>query len=86
MPNLDGWGVCKEIRESDRSGGRKTMVVGMSAKGGSDMKERAEEVGMDGFLLKPFRLNELMECITEKGEAKQDGKEGVLKGRRGSKE
>ena len=69
MPNLDGWGVCREIRESDRiDGGRRTMVVGMSAKGGSDMKERAEEVGMDGFLLKPFRLNQLMECITERSE------------------
>jgi CheY-like chemotaxis protein len=31
------------------------------------MKEKAEEVGMDGFLLKPFRLNELMECITDGG-------------------
>jgi CheY-like chemotaxis protein len=47
------------------------MVVGMSAKGGSDMKERAEEVGMDGFLLKPFRLNQLMECITEGGSGRQ---------------
>ena len=71
MPNLDGWGVCKEIRESDRAIGRRTMVVGMSAKGGSDMKERAEEVGMDGFLLKPFRLNQLMECITEGGSGRQ---------------
>ncbi len=67
MPNLDGWGVCKNIRQSDRAIGRRTMVVGMSAKGGSDMKEKAEEVGMDGFLLKPFRLNELMECITDGG-------------------
>jgi CheY-like chemotaxis protein len=52
------------------------MVVGMSAKGGSDMKERAEEVGMDGFLLKPFRLNQLMECITEGGSGRQDDKSG----------
>ncbi len=65
MPNLDGWGVCKGIREYDRATSRKTLVVGMSAKGGSDMKERAEGVGMDGFLLKPFRLNQLMECIAE---------------------
>ena len=64
MPNLDGWGVSKEIREWDRANGCQTVVLGMSAKGGSDMKDKAEEVGMDGFLLKPFRLNELIECIT----------------------
>ena len=64
MPNLDGWGVSKDIRAWDRANGCHTVVVGMSAKGGSDMKDKAEQVGMDGFLLKPFRLNELMECIT----------------------
>ena len=69
MPLLDGWGVCKAIRESDRTLNRTTVVVGMSAKGGSDMKEKAGEAGMDGFLLKPFRLNELMECITAGGQA-----------------
>ena len=56
--------MCKAIRESDKTHSRTTVVVGMSAKGGSDMKDKAEQVGMDGFLLKPFRLNELLECIT----------------------
>ena len=72
MPNVDGWGVCQQIRTWDKANGCQTVVVGMSAKGGSDMKDKAEKVGMDGFLLKPFRLNELMECITAGGGGGRD--------------
>ena len=63
MPRLDGWGLCEEIRKI--SSQSKTTIIGMSA-AGSNNDEKAVKAGMDGFMIKPFRLDELMGLIAAK--------------------
>jgi CheY-like chemotaxis protein len=72
MPHLDGWGLCEEIRKmgrkcatSSRRQSDRTIVIGMSA-AGSNNNDKAAQVGMDGFMDKPFRLDELMGLLTIK--------------------
>ena len=48
-------------RVSDGAGSR-TIVIGMSA-AGTNNEEKAAQAGMDGFLVKPFRLAEMMRII-----------------------
>ena len=74
MPHLDGWGVCEAIRKMARQGASsrkrnstRTIIVGMSA-AGSKNEEKALQVGMDGFLVKPFRLDELLGLLTVKSQ------------------
>ena len=79
MPRLDGWGLCDEIRKTERRNAvissassrahataarpPKTIVIGMSA-AGTNNEEKAAQAGMDGFLVKPFSLEELMGILT----------------------
>ena len=46
----------------------RTIVIGMSA-AGTNNEMKAKQAGMDGFLVKPFRLAELMSIITARAHA-----------------
>ncbi len=56
MPQLDGWEVCRRIRE----GGSKTPILMLTAK--DDISERVKglDLGADDYLVKPFALEELL--------------------------
>ena len=88
MPRLDGWGLCDEIRKTERRNAvissassrahataarpPKTIVIGMSA-AGTNNEEKAAQAGMDGFLVKPFRLEELMGIVTARTNCNGNG-------------
>ncbi len=56
MPRLDGFGV---VRELEQRGRRSAMpIVVLTADGRA--KEKAEQVGADGYVAKPFELNNLL--------------------------
>lgn len=57
MPNLDGRGFARELRE--RGIKIPTLVVTASR----CPRRLAEEIGADGYLSKPFDLNELLDAI-----------------------
>ncbi len=65
MPVLDGKEATKLIRDYIQHNGidKPVKIIGMSA---SDMREDTEEclrVGMDAYLNKPFRVQELYKAI-----------------------
>jgi CheY-like chemotaxis protein len=57
MPVMDGWAVARALRERDN----KVPIVVMTA--AESAKRWAEEVGADGYLAKPFGLDELLETV-----------------------
>jgi len=60
MPFLDGWGVLEELQNDERTA--TIPCVAVTAYGESD-RQRALQVGFDGYLAKPFRSAELLEVI-----------------------
>ena len=59
MPEMAGLELLKRIREKDSS----TPIVMLSAHSEPDLVMKAFEIGLDDFLLKPFRIEELQSSI-----------------------
>lgn len=60
MPVLDGLDASRAIRAWEKENGHTPVpIVALSADVMSDRKAECEEAGMDGYLSKPIRLNEL---------------------------
>ncbi|MCD8381434.1 MAG: response regulator transcription factor [Clostridiales bacterium] len=58
LPVLDGWGVCKKIRETS-----KTPVIMLTAKGETGDKVSGLEMGADDYIVKPFEMKEVLARI-----------------------
>jgi DNA-binding response OmpR family regulator len=61
MPRMDGYEVCRIIRESDDLADAK--VVMLTAKGQTLERKKGLEVGADEYVTKPFGAEELLEKI-----------------------
>ena len=57
MPVLDGWSVARELKQR----AIKVPIVVMTA--AEDAPRSAEEVDADGYLAKPFGMDDLLEAI-----------------------
>ncbi|HLB29151.1 MAG TPA: response regulator transcription factor [Dehalococcoidia bacterium] len=55
LPKVDGWEVCRRIREEST-----VPVIVLSALGGEAEKVRALDLGADDYITKPFSLEELL--------------------------
>ena len=64
MPVLDGLAATREIRALDGEIARVTIVAMTASAMGGD-RERCLKAGMDDFLAKPMRLQDLREKIEE---------------------
>jgi len=62
MPDIDGFQVCREIREDPLL--RRTPVIFLTALMTTKDKLQAFEVGADDYLVKPFQADELMAHIS----------------------
>lgn len=63
MPDVDGYEVCRHIRQSEAMDGAK--VIFMSAKTKDADIKKGYEVGADLYIPKPFSTRFLMEKIKE---------------------
>ena len=63
MPEMDGFAACRALRERERSVGRHTPVVALTAHAMKGDRERCLEAGMDDYLTKPVRKKVLTEAI-----------------------
>ncbi|HIJ73416.1 MAG TPA: response regulator [Candidatus Hydrogenedentes bacterium] len=61
MPGLDGWEVCRAIKSDISMAAMKVYMV--TAKPVDGSMSRLQEAGPDGFLMKPFRPEELSELV-----------------------
>ena len=55
LPGMDGWGVCKKIRETS-----KTPIIMLTAKGELEDKVSGLEMGADDYITKPFEMKEVL--------------------------
>ncbi|MBQ3492399.1 MAG: response regulator transcription factor [Oscillospiraceae bacterium] len=58
MPVMDGWAVCKAIREESN-----VPVIMLTAKGETDDKVMGLRTGADDYVTKPFEMKELLARI-----------------------
>lgn len=62
MPKLNGYDVCRRIREQDW--GSDMMIIALTGWGQAEDRQRTKEAGFDHHLVKPVdvaKLNELLE-------------------------
>ena len=59
LPAVDGFDLCREIRERSSVG-----IIVVSARRGEQDKVRALNLGADDYLTKPFGIDELLARIT----------------------
>ena len=55
LPGMDGWAVCRKIRETS-----KTPVTMLTAKGELEDKVSGLEMGADDYITKPFEMKEVL--------------------------
>jgi signal transduction histidine kinase/DNA-binding response OmpR family regulator len=58
MPNLDGFGLLRELRADART--REVPVIMLSARAGEESRVEGLEAGADDYLVKPFSARELI--------------------------
>ncbi|HZL72362.1 MAG TPA: response regulator [Planctomycetota bacterium] len=63
MPDMDGLEVVRAIRDRENKGARRTPVVAMTAHAMKGDRERFIQAGMDEYVSKPIRVEELFEAV-----------------------
>lgn len=64
MPVLDGLSATRELRERERESGRpRTPVIAMTANAMSGDREACMAAGMDDYIAKPFRRDQLSSAL-----------------------
>jgi len=63
MPEMDGFEATTAIRERELGTDRRTPIVAMTAYALKGDRERCLTAGMDGYVAKPIRAQELFEAI-----------------------
>ena len=58
MPKLDGWQVCRQIRQKSDC-----PIIMLTAKGGTFDKVLGQELGADDYVVKPFDTKEIVARI-----------------------
>jgi PAS domain S-box-containing protein len=72
MPELDGLQACRAIREWEQAAGGHIPIIAMTAHAMKGDRERCLEAGMDGYVAKPIRPEELAAAIREVTNATAD--------------
>jgi two-component system alkaline phosphatase synthesis response regulator PhoP len=62
MPKMDGYAACSQIKADEAT--KEIPVVILTAVGNELNKKFAAEMGAEGYITKPFNIQELMDVIT----------------------
>jgi len=65
MPEMNGFEATARIREVEKTMGRRTPIIAVTARGMQGDREECLQAGMDGYVSKPIRTDELFEVIHE---------------------
>ncbi len=75
LPGLDGYGASTAIRKLEAATGAYTPIIALSAHSAEAEEDRCRAAGMDGFLMKPARPEELANTINTWLERSQQAQE-----------
>jgi CheY-like chemotaxis protein len=65
MPVLDGLMATRLIREEESGGNKHVPIIALTAYGSEQSERPCLEAGMDGFVTKPVRADELARIISQ---------------------
>jgi two-component system, sensor histidine kinase and response regulator len=65
MPIMDGYTSAKKIRDFESGKRKKTLIVGLTAYAMKGDKEKVLSAGMDYYIAKPFKQEELLSVINK---------------------
>lgn len=65
MPEMDGYEATAAIRARERETGRHTPIIAMTAHAMKGDRERCLEAGMDAYVAKPIRAQQVFETIAQ---------------------
>jgi two-component system, sensor histidine kinase and response regulator len=65
MPEMDGLEATRQIRALEQGCGRRTPILAMTAHALKGDRQRCLETGMDGYIAKPVRAQDLLRAIDE---------------------
>jgi two-component system, sensor histidine kinase and response regulator len=60
LPGLDGWQICKIIRNHHQEGISEIPIIMLTALGSNEDKLKGIEIGADDYIPKPFSIKEVM--------------------------
>jgi signal transduction histidine kinase/CheY-like chemotaxis protein len=81
MPEMDGFEATTEIREKEKATGSHLPIVALTAHAMKGDREKCLAGGMDGYLTKPIRpqeLDELLESYVDRRRKADEEPEGIL--------
>jgi signal transduction histidine kinase/CheY-like chemotaxis protein len=66
MPEVDGFQASQQIRQLEQSSGlKRVVIVALTASVVGEVWERCQSAGMDGYVGKPFQVEELKQKLQE---------------------
>ncbi|RMF43064.1 MAG: response regulator [Planctomycetota bacterium] len=63
MPEIDGLEATRQIRAAEAQGAPRQTIVALTAHASPTDRQKAQQAGMDGFLIKPIALQALQTAI-----------------------
>jgi signal transduction histidine kinase/DNA-binding response OmpR family regulator len=63
MPEMNGFEATAQIRQQEQDSNRHIPIIAMTARAMKEDKEECLSAGMDAYVSKPFRIDELVEVI-----------------------
>ena len=63
MPIMDGYEATKKIRAMENEYYKQIPIIAMTANAFEEDRARASQVGMNGYLIKPIQINEMLKTI-----------------------